>query len=114
MLINPVNLSTDGFKQDVKLVLQAVADKTATLTSRQGSSMMKPSLTKFSQEMNPPLGESPYETTAFEDLKGQHLVAMYSGGLTTGLYPYEVDWYPGAFTGTPNVGQYVDFEEWKP
>ena len=26
MLIDPVDLSTDGFKQDVKLVLQAVAD----------------------------------------------------------------------------------------
>jgi hypothetical protein len=48
------------------------------------------------------------------DATGQHLVAMYSGGLATGLYPYEVAWYPGAFTDTPNVGQYVDSEEWKP
>ena len=56
------------------------------------------------------------EIGAFEELKlkGQHLVAMYSGGLATGLYPYELAWYSGAFTDTPNVGPYVGSEEWKP
>ena len=115
MVIDPVDSSTDGFKQDVKLVLQAVADTDGgpDFSARifDDEAIANEAL---SQEMNPPLGESPDETAAFEDLKGQHLVAMYAGGLATGVYPYELMWYPAAFTYTPNVGQFVASEEWKP
>jgi hypothetical protein len=115
VLIAPVDLGTDGFKQDVKHVLQAVADMdggpdfSARIFDDQAVANEA-----FFQETDPQLGQSPDEIWAFEERKGQHLVAMYSGGLATGLYPYEVAWYPGAFTDTPNVGQYVDSEEWKP
>ena len=57
---------------------------------------------------------SPEEGKAFEERKGQHLVAMYTGGLDTTVTPYAIDWYPGTFTSDPNVGQWVGSEDWKP
>lgn len=53
--------------------------------------------------------------SAFEHLQAQHLVAMYTGGSCTGLgYPYHVTWYPTASADTPEVGGYVDSEQWLP
>ena len=114
VVIDPVDLSTDGFKQNIKLVIQAVAnthgspDFSARVFDDEDIASEA-----FSEETHPPLG-SPDEIRAFEDLKAQHLVAMYAGGFETMPEPYVLRWYPGAFTGTPNVGQYVDSEEWQP
>jgi hypothetical protein len=63
----------------------------------------------------PPSNQSPEDIKAAQERRGQHLVAMYAGGLNTGLgYPYDVSWYPAAFNYTPKVVQYVNSEEWKP
>jgi hypothetical protein len=115
VLIDPVNLGNDAFKQDVKLVLQAVAktkgDPDFSARIFDDEAVAKET---FSHDTNPPPLEDPDEIRAATDRRGQHLVAIYSGGLKTLLYPYEIDWYPAAFTDTPNVGQYVDTEQWKP
>lgn len=44
----------------------------------------------------------------------RHLIAIYSGGLSTTIYPYGIDWFPGTFTDDPAVGRWVDGEQWKP
>jgi hypothetical protein len=116
VLIAPVDLSTDGFKRDVKLVLQAVAktdggsDFSARILDDEAVASQA-----FSEETDPRLSQSPDEQREFEERKAQHLVAMYTGGLNTGLgYPYDVSWYPAAASDTPNVGRYVGSEEWRP
>jgi hypothetical protein len=114
--IAPVNLSSDGFKREVKLVLQAVAktngsgEFSARILDDEATASQA-----FSEETNPRVSQSPDEQREFEERKAQHLVAMYTGGLNTGLgYPYDVSWYPAAASDTPNVGRYVGSEEWRP
>jgi hypothetical protein len=116
VLIAPVDLSTGAFKHDVKLVLQAVAktnggsDFSARILDDETIASQA-----FSEETDPRLSQSPDEQREFEERKGQHLVAMYSGGLNTGLgYSYDISWYPAALSDTPNVGQYAGSEEWRP
>ena len=50
---------------------------------------------------------------AFLDIKGQHRSDLL-GGMEMNLEPYELAWYPAAFTSTANVGQWVSTEAWKP
>ena len=113
--MDPVNLTNDGFKQNVKLVAQALAktkgdpDFSAKLFDDQAVAAET-----FARVSHPPLFQEPDEIRAAEASEGQHLVAIYSGGLATTPDPYVLRWYPDAVTGTPNVGQYVDFEQWKP
>ena len=113
--MDPVNLTNDGFKQNVKLVTQALAktkgdpDFSARLFDDRAVAAET-----FARVSDPPLSQKPDETTAAKDREGQHLVAIYSGGLATTPDPYVLMWYPDAVTGTPNVGHYVDSEQWKP
>ena len=79
--------------------------------------MTKPSLAKLWQRIQEVRVRHRINRRAMKaalDRRGQHLVAIYSGGLQMSLFPYEIDWYPGAFTSTQNVGQFVGAEEWKP
>ena len=116
VLIDAVDLSNDAFKQNVKFVLQAVAhaDGSPKFSARifDDETIAREA---FSEESAPPSNQSPEETKAAQERRSQHLVAMYAGGLNTGLgYPYDIAWYPAAFNYNPPVGQYVDSEEWKP
>lgn len=118
VVIDPVDLSNDGFKRNVKLVAQALAQKKgdADFTVRFFDDQDIAAESYQSDPGGP--GSSSDQTQAemkdFLDRKGQHLVAIYGGGLPAALYPYELNWYPAAFTSTPNVGPYVGNEEWKP
>lgn len=113
--IEPVDLSNDSFKERVKLVVQAMAtgegspDFSAWIFDDETVAR-----TAFSRDTDPPRFPSPEEGRAERDVRGQHLTAIYSGGNPNTLYPYELNWYPGAFTGTANVGKWVGHEEWKP
>lgn len=116
VLIDPVDLSTDGFKQDVKLVLRAVAKTNGSdVFSARILDQEAIAREAFAEETDPRVSQSPDEKRDFEERKRQHLVAMYSGGLNTGLgYPYDISWYPAASTDAPNVGRYAGSEEWRP
>jgi hypothetical protein len=116
VLIDPVDLSNDAFKQDVKSVLQAVAHADGSPKfSAQIFDDEALAREAFSEETSPPSNQSPEVIKAAQERRGQHLVAMYAGGLITGLgYPYDISWYPAAFNYMPNVGRYVDSEKWKP
>jgi hypothetical protein len=116
VLIDPVDLSTGGFKQDVKLVLGAVA-KTNGNSDFSARILDQEAIAReaFAEETGPRVSQSPDEKRDFEERKRRHLVAMYSGGLNTGLgYPYDISWYPAASTDAPNVGRYAGSEEWRP
>lgn len=113
VVIDPVDLTTDGFKQNVKLMTAASAqtkgdnDFTVRIFDDEG-------IATESYRTDPGGSDPSAGTKEFLALKRQHLVAIYGGGLPAALCPYELGWYPTAFTSTPNVDMYVGNEEWKP
>ena len=116
VLVDPIDVRNDAFKRDVKLVLEAVADAdgSAKFSARifDDEAIAREAL---SDETAPRPAQRPEESESARERRGQHLVAMYAGGVNTGLgYPYDIAWYPGAFTSTPDVGNYVDSEQWRP
>ena len=115
VVMDPVNLTNDGFKENVKLIVHALAktEGDPDFSARVFDNRAIAAET-FSRVSDPPLSQEPDEIRAAEESEGQHLVAIYSGGLATTPDPYVLMWYPDAVTGTPNVGHYVDSEQWKP
>jgi hypothetical protein len=116
VVIDPVDLSSDSFKRDVKLVVQSIAKTTTSGPDFSARIFDDEAVAAayLSQETDPSLGQSRDEISEYLDERGQHLVATYQGGLQIGEWKYHIAWYPGAFTDTPNVGPYVSSEEWKP
>ncbi|MDR3665107.1 MAG: hypothetical protein P4L86_32770 [Mycobacterium sp.] len=120
VVIDPVDLSNDGFKQSVKLVVLAVAktnggpgfsadiyDDAATAQA------------EYSYVSNPSDVTPTQSLWAHHAQMEQHLVADYIGGIdgaraSTADSAYTIAWYDYAFISTPNVGQYVGEEQWKP
>ncbi len=115
--IDPVDPSNDSFKQNVKLVLQAVeknnGDPNFSSNVYDDEAVAK---TAFSYKSDP-TGVTPSEINAQEE---HDLVAMYTGGINTDAKAstaddaYNIEWYPAAFPDSPNVGKYVSGEQWKP
>jgi len=118
--IEAVDLANDNFKQSVKLVVKALAkqngstDFTANIYDDEATA--KAGANYYS---NPSTDQA--EIKAKSDQRGQHLVASYSGGIdeitakvSTADSAYVLNWYPGAFKDTPNVGKYVGNEQFKP
>ncbi len=97
----------------MKQVLQALAktyagpDFTASLYDD------KVAQEQFFYESHPG-SETPDENKKHMPLKERHVVAIYVGGLPYSTYQYEIDWFPAASSGSPEVGKYVSVEQWKP
>lgn len=109
-VIGPVDTNTDAFQADVKQVLQALAHQHGSLDfSASVFDDEAVAQEAFDEQENLEIGDD-----SSRQRREQHLIAMYSGGLDTTGYPYLISWYPAAFTGSPNVGQWVDTEQWRP
>lgn len=111
VLVDPVNDADDGYRRDVKRVLEALAT-TADGPDFSASVFDDRTLAadEYAHRADPPVEASP----AVRDRRAQHLVATYAGGLTANLYPYELDWYPAALSTTPRVGPRIGAEQWEP
>jgi len=104
VVVDPVDLRSDSFKQDVRLVLQAVEE-----TDR------GPHFSARVFDDRAIAVEALARETDLQESQSEHLVAMYVGGLTDGLgYPYYLSWYPGATMSTPIVGPHAGSEQWTP
>lgn len=116
VVIDPVDLSNDGFKLAVKLVTQAIArmDGAADFSAKFYDDQTVANVAFTTDPGSGNRGTKPPLDKAALDERGQHLVAIYSGGLEMQPSPYQMMWYPGAFTVTPNVGRWVSNEDWKP
>lgn len=113
VLIDPVNLANDGFKNDVQAITkQIVKDKGSKISidflddksvleleykSHYGANTLGRILTK--PEM---------------DKQGLHLVATFSGELAADIYPNSLAFFPSTFTDNPKVGKYVESMEFNP
>lgn len=125
VVTDPVDLSSDAFKQDVQRVVQALAKTNggpnfnAWVYDDEAVAA-----TEFHYDTNPSdaLQRSTDQMNADEAEEEQHLVAMYVGGWdqntakpSTATDAYNISWFPSASTDSPNVGQYVSWQEqWKP
>jgi hypothetical protein len=140
VVVDPVDLSNDGFKQRVKLVLQAVArtkgdaDFVARVYDKQGAADWEWAHVEDGPESceidgpcgtRPPLPEDPAERRrSDEQFKAEqgdsrrHVVAFYSGGYESERpWPYELAWYPWLSDEVSDTGAEVEYEgkeEWRP
>lgn len=141
VVVDPVDLSNDGFKQRVKLVLQAVArtkgdpDFQATVYDDQGAADWYWTNIEHAPESceidgpcgnRPPIPEDPDERNrADERAKAdksdseRHVVAFYSGGREPNKtsWPYELAWYPWLSDEISDTGEEVKYEgneDWRP
>lgn len=123
VLIDPVDLSNDGFKKDVKLVLQAVTKTNGNPNFTANVYDNADAATAGANLYNdPPISHGKAAAQAYSDRNAQHLIAEYNGGINgdTGKVSsansaYSISWFAGANKSTPNVGKYVVFsEQWKP
>lgn len=113
VVIDPVDLSNDSFKQNVKLVIQAVAktnggpDFSASVYDDEAVAN-----TAYSLDTVDRFRKS-------TDQEGLHLVAMYTGGIDDGRAStaddaYEILWYPAAVANTPTADKCAREHRWKP
>jgi hypothetical protein len=121
VVIDPVDLSNDGFKQNVKVVLQEIAkDNGGPDFSARVFDDEAVAKTYLSDKTDPPLDLDVRK--AHNAQEEQHLIAGYLGGIdaysaqpSTAASAYNISWFPAAFTSSPNVGQYVKLnDQWKP
>jgi hypothetical protein len=114
VVIAPVDLGNDSFKQRVKLVVQAVA-KTNGDPDFSANIYDDEAVANTAYALNT---ADPFHTAT--DQESQHLVAMHIGGLDDGRVStaddaYQIYWYPAASTDTPDAAKYTHMElRWKP
>lgn len=113
IVIDPVDVSTDSFKQTVKLVLRAVARTNGGDPNFSADVFDDESTanTAYSYDTSNGIGVNASDLKAQADQEKQHCVAMYNGGVNN---EYEIAWYPENLVSSPNVGKYVSYEQWKP
>lgn len=113
ILIDPVNLSNDNFKTDIKnIVNKIVKEKGSKIfidfvdnknildleyKSHYGSNTLGRILTK--DEM---------------DKLGLHLIASFTGEFKSGSYLNSLSFFPATFKDNPKVGKYVESIEFNP
>ena len=115
VVIDPVDLSNDSFKQKVKTIIKDLAAKKGV---KEFSANIYDNADVAAQDYNMtlPNGKADGQTKLAE--QGQHLVAEYDGGIDMDTAQvsredkaYTISWYPGADKTTPNVGKYVSIDE---
>ncbi len=115
LLIDPVDVSTDEFKNSVKGVLQALAAKQGNPNfSAWFYDNREIGRLAYDDQVTPPVMDSPEEIKAKASAREPHLIASYSGGNPNAWMMYGISWFPGATTSSPTIGQWVDSEEFKP
>lgn len=111
VLIDPVDVSADAFKQDVENVIRKIiASKGAKISI---SIFDDSSILELDYKQYGDLSLGRVRTDEESAKMARHLIAMFSGDYELNLYTNELSYFPGAFNDTPEVGQYVDTIEFK-
>lgn len=120
--IEPVDLSNDTFKQNVKLVLDSLAKTDGgpnfSVEIYDDKDIANTAYYSDTHPLQLPLDE----LKAFWDQQEQHLVANYVGGWdinyahsSTADDAYTITWFPSAGSPHPVVGKYSSIpQQWKP
>jgi hypothetical protein len=110
VLINPVNLSTTQFKNDVRSGLRDIVRKNGGKISVEIHESAGSLAVSYRQHGDMSLGRT--RTSAEDDIEARHFVGAYDGELAPAPSPHDLQWFPAAFTSTPGVGPYVGNEEY--
>lgn len=118
VVVDPIDTSNDSLKQTMKNI---VSDIAKTKNFKEFTVYIYDNKAIATREYNKELPNGAADARAKSDERGQHLVAMYSGGIdletakkSTADNAYSISFYPGAFKDTPTVGKYVGTEQFKP
>lgn len=109
VLIDPISLKDDAFKNDIKTVIKKIIEEKG----------VKISVDIFDKKT---VLESSYAEastqkilTAKEKIEAEtHYVAMFSGELKTNIYPNTLSFFGSTFTDNKIVGKYVETIEFNP
>lgn len=120
VVIDPVDLNNDGFKQNVKLILRDMTKgrngPNFSANFFDDEAVAKAEISKRKS----PSGLTKNALDALYDQDEQHFVARYTGGInyeaeaSTANDAYNIYWYPITSATSPKAGKYVGSEQWKP
>jgi len=106
VLIDPVDLSSDSFKTDIKVMAKKIVAEKGKKISIELHDSRESLNISYKQYGDQSLGRP---TTVEENkIKEKHFIAAYAGELETGIYPNSLMFFPGAFKDSPEVGKYVE------
>lgn len=112
VLIDPVDISSDEFKNDIATIIrEIVTDKGSKISL---SIFDKKASLDINYKLygNNSLGRA--TTQAENDEAARHLIAMFDGDFAGNFqYENEISYFPSAIKSTPEVGGYVGTEELK-
>lgn len=111
VLINPVDLSSDKFKDSVKAIIRDVVSKKGNKISIEIHDKRESLDLSYKQYGDMSLGR--VRTQAESDEQEIHYIAVYSGELETGPYINSLSFFPGASKDNSVVGKYVGTLEFR-
>lgn len=116
VVIDPVDVTFDGFKAAIKQVLQALAyTNGGPVFTAQIWDHLPAAQTEVSHRSNPDLfSQDMFD--AKETLNNRHFIAQYVGGLASVSEPpaYVLMWFPMSGSADPTVSQWISAEIWRP
>lgn len=112
VLVDPIDPGVGEFQAEIENLVRTIVGREGGDVSIEVHDSSESLELSWKQYGDGSFGRS---RTAEEDaLLGRHLVAAFSGGLDSQLYPNTLYWFPAAFADTPIVGPYVDIVEFNP
>ncbi|NTW26867.1 MAG: hypothetical protein HGA36_00925 [Candidatus Moranbacteria bacterium] len=109
VLIDPINLKDDSFKNDIKRIIKKIVEEKGLKISIDifdKKTVLEASYGEASAQKIP----TPKERTEAET----HYIAMFSGELKTNIYPNALTFFGSTFTSNKLVGKYVETIEFNP
>jgi hypothetical protein len=109
VLIDPINLKDDSFKNDIKTIIKKITEEKGAKISIDifdKKTVLESSYNEASTQKIP---------SAKENIEAEtHYIAMFSGELKTNIYPNTLSFFGSTFTDNKTVGKYVETIEFNP
>lgn len=106
VLIDPVDLSPDSFKADIKAIAKKIVAEKGKKISIELHDSRESLNISYKQYGDQSLGRP--RTDEENKVAERHFIAAYDGELETGIYLNSLMFFPGAFKDSPEVGKYVE------
>lgn len=112
VLIDPVDLSTDQFKEDIKVLVRALVKEKGKKQSFEFHDSRESLDISYKQYGDMSLGRP--RTSEEDKILAVHYIAAFSGQLETGIYKNTLQFFLATFKDNPDVGKYVETLEFNP
>jgi hypothetical protein len=112
VLIEPVDLTTSAFKDDVRGIVRTLVAQNGAKTSIEIHDARSSLETSYKQYGALSLGRN--RTAAEDEDQALHYVAAFSGDLSTGIYQNTLEFFIAASSSHSVVGPLVSYEQFNP